>query len=170
MKKTLTDYIAVGTQGLLFLFFCWQAPFLETGLSTFFRITGVGLIILGAGVCLAGFLALGSSLSVFPSPRRRATLVTHGVFQFIRHPLYTGVLLIAFGWAIHAADPYRFVLSLVLVVFFHAKAGYEESRLRDHFPGYAEYQQRSGRFLPLFGNSASREASPTKEAEEPTPE
>jgi protein-S-isoprenylcysteine O-methyltransferase Ste14 len=61
--------------------------------------TGAILLSLGAGVVLAGAVALGRNLTAFPKPSEKARLVQHGIFSLIRHPLYTGVMLVSLGWA-----------------------------------------------------------------------
>jgi len=59
---------------------------------------------LSAAVMLvAGAVALGSNLSILPSPREGAQVVRHGVYRWVRHPIYSGVILLVVGWACTAA-------------------------------------------------------------------
>jgi protein-S-isoprenylcysteine O-methyltransferase Ste14 len=103
---------------------------------------------LGAAIGLAGARALGRNLTPFPKPRQGATLITGGIYGWIRHPLYTSVTLAAIGWALAWRSWPSLVAASLLVPFFTAKAAREERWLRGQFPGYADYVRRTRRFLP----------------------
>jgi protein-S-isoprenylcysteine O-methyltransferase Ste14 len=110
--------------------------------------TGAVLLGLGTGVISAGAIALGRSLTPFPKPSEKAQLVRHGIFSLIRHPLYTGVMLVSVGWAlIWQSRPALFV-ALTLIPFLAAKALREEYWLRKRFPEYARYERHVNRFIP----------------------
>lgn len=111
-------------------------------------IAGVVLLSIGAGVALAGAVAIGRNLTPFPKPVEQATLVRHGVYRVIRHPLYTSVIAAALGWALVWGSWPAVVVAAILIPFFHAKARHEERWLRQKFPEYAAYEQQVPRFLP----------------------
>ncbi len=108
--------------------------------------TGVGL--LGLFMLAAGAQALGPSLSVLPRPREGAGLVRHGVYRWVRHPIYAGVVLLALGWALQRGDLLHLTLAVGISGFFAAKASREEEFLRQRFPDYAQYCRRTWRFVP----------------------
>lgn len=93
-------------------------------------------------------LHAGRSLTPMPSPRAGAALLTSGLYRRVRHPVYSGLLVWAFGMAIATASVLHFVLFGVLWVFFHAKAAHEEKLLAQKFSGYLEYAARIPRFFP----------------------
>lgn len=109
-----------------------------------------GLCLLGASaLCgFAGTLALGRKLTPFPKPGAHAELVQHGIYRLIRHPLYTAVFCAAAGWSLVRGSWPALAASLVLAVFFDAKARREERWLREQFPDYDCYAQRVRRFIP----------------------
>lgn len=111
---------------------------------------GVGtlLLLVGAGVALAGAVALGRNLTPFPEPKAEAQLVRHGIYAVIRHPLYTSVIAAALGWALVWQSWPALLVASALIPFFHAKARQEERRLREKFPAYAAYEQQVRRFIP----------------------
>jgi protein-S-isoprenylcysteine O-methyltransferase Ste14 len=123
-------------------------------------IEGGGIAVLvGAALVLSAFMLLGfgviehlrrnASLPMMaPTPNARVGLVETGLYRYIRHPLYTGVLLAGFGTAIAHGHVLMLGLALVLTGFFTIKARYEESLLRRAYPQYAAYMKRTGRFLP----------------------
>jgi protein-S-isoprenylcysteine O-methyltransferase Ste14 len=113
----------------------------------------LGLLLGFAGLLLSGAatwqLRVGRSLTPMPSPRTGAALLTSGLYRRVRHPVYSGLLVWAFGMAIAAASMLHFGLFGLLWAFFNAKAAHEERLLTQHFSGYAEYAARTLRFIPL---------------------
>ncbi|MFD2519195.1 methyltransferase family protein [Salinimicrobium flavum] len=106
---------------------------------------GLGLLLI-----LVAFLQLNTSLSPFPSPKRGAKLVTSGVFAFARHPIYSGILFMAFGISFWLGSGYKLIISLLLLVLFYFKSSYEEERLQKSYPEYEFYKKETGRFFPKF--------------------
>lgn len=86
--------------------------------------------------------------SAFPIPRQHADLITSGLYKYIRHPIYTGVLLAAFGISVWHGHILTLLLSIVLVGLLTYKSMYEESLLRGQYPDYPAYMQSAGRFFP----------------------
>jgi len=97
---------------------------------------------------IAGVLALGRNLTPFPKPSATTGLVRHGIYARIRHPLYTSVCCAAVGWSLVWQSWAALAVSLVLAIFFDAKARYEERWLRLQFPDYDAYAQQVRRFIP----------------------
>lgn len=110
--------------------------------------TGIALIFGGLLLAVVGVLALGPSLTVFPRPSPRAELVETGPYRVIRHPIYAGLLLLAFGAALARASLVGLGVALVFAVFLDLKARREEALLSARFPGYAAYRTRTARFIP----------------------
>jgi protein-S-isoprenylcysteine O-methyltransferase Ste14 len=63
---------------------------------------GLGALLLAGGAILlvAGARALGSRLTPLPHPKDDAVLLAAGPYRIVRHPMYGGVILMAFGWAL----------------------------------------------------------------------
>ena len=104
--------------------------------------------LIGVIILLAGAVAVGSSLSVLPSPREGARLVRHGVYRWVRHPIYGGVILLTVGWAVYRGDLLHVVLAVGIALFFGAKTSREERYLQDRFSDYAGYRRHTWRFVP----------------------
>lgn len=111
---------------------------------------GVALALAGVVVGGLGALQLGANLTIFPRPKEDGALVQGGMYGLVRHPIYTGALLCALGYALLRASIPSLLLSLVLWGFFERKARREEQWLLAQFPEYAAYARRvPGRILPL---------------------
>ncbi len=102
----------------------------------------------GAALAVAAGLVLGRSLTATPVPTERATLRTNGPYRWVRHPIYTGVLLIVAAMAVRSGNAFGLALGALTIAFFHAKASWEEQRLIERFDGYADYAAATPRFIP----------------------
>ena len=112
---------------------------------------GGALLVLGLVLLAAGGLRLGASLTPLPAPRGGAALTTTGPYALVRHPMYGGGMLIAFGWTIVFASVVGLALSLALIVFLDLKARREELWLAEHFADYETYRRRTPhRFVPYL--------------------
>jgi protein-S-isoprenylcysteine O-methyltransferase Ste14 len=85
-----------------------------------------------------------------PEPAQGADLVEHGWYRLIRHPIYGGLLLGAFGFAGATRSWSRFALALALALMLDAKARDEERRLAARYPAYEAYARRTKRFIPYL--------------------
>lgn len=86
--------------------------------------------------------------NVLPDVRAGATLVATGPYRWIRHPMYTSLLLIAGALVLDEPSPLRLAALLLLASDLVIKLRYEERLLAASFPGYADYQQRTHRLIP----------------------
>ena len=114
------------------------------------RWLGIPLLAVGAWVGLAALRMHGRKLTPLPEPNPALGLQRTGVYAVIRHPMYTGLLLSAFGLAILLQKPLAIVGATALTAFFNLKAREEERRLQRNYPEYADYQRATGRFLPRW--------------------
>lgn len=113
--------------------------------------TIVGLVVLSAGIALvlAGGVQLGPAMTAYPLPRSGGELREHGVYAHVRHPIYSGAILVAVGWSVVFASIAGGALTLLLVLFFDLKSRREEHWLVDRYPQYADYRNRTpARFVP----------------------
>jgi protein-S-isoprenylcysteine O-methyltransferase Ste14 len=128
------------------------AGFLGPAWSGWMRTAGValGAALLGLGGLLAfrGVVDLGEHLTPFPRPPQGGRLVDSGAYRLVRHPIYGGLILGAFGWALVMASPLGLAASAVLAVFFALKASREEAWLTERFEDYRAYQARTRGFIP----------------------
>ncbi len=109
-----------------------------------------GLLVGAAGILLLilSGTQLGSNLTVFPRPKADGSLTQSGVYGFVRHPMYSGVLLAALGWALFRASLPALILTLVLGLFFDRKARREEAWLVEKYPDYGAYRKRVRKLIP----------------------
>jgi protein-S-isoprenylcysteine O-methyltransferase Ste14 len=112
------------------------------------RVAGLVVLVGGLAVFGLGIVTLGSSLSPLPAPLPGAGLVERGIYRFIRHPIYSGLILAALGGSVYAVSGLALGLTLVLAVVLDLKSRREEIWLRERFPGYEAYAARTRKFIP----------------------
>lgn len=113
------------------------------------RALGYGLVGVGFGIVLLATFGLGDSLTPSPLPREGGSLVTTGLYRQVRHPIYSGVLLIGLGLTVSNASLWRLVVLVALLGLFTVKTNIEERALRARYEGYADYALRTPRFVPM---------------------
>ncbi len=123
----------------------WSTPF------TWIGTRGGGFLFL-AGILLAaaGSVKLGRNLTPLPIPKKHATLVVTGVYRLVRHPIYSGITLMAFGWGMWLNSWLTVGYALLLFVFFDIKSRYEERLLAEKFPEYAAYRKNVKKLIPYI--------------------
>ncbi|MAU00299.1 MAG: isoprenylcysteine carboxyl methyltransferase [Anaerolineaceae bacterium] len=112
----------------------------------------VGLILGGVGglLVLAGLFSLGRNLTAVPRPKEDANMVEHGAYRWVRHPIYSGIILGAFGLSLLRGGWLGLLYALILFIFFDVKSRREENWLREKYDGYAAYQQRVCKLIPFL--------------------
>jgi len=123
----------------------WAAPWNRVGQI-------VGALLIGAGglLAVAGLLSLGNNLAAVPHPKDDATLIEQGPYKFVRHPIYSGIILGALGWGLFMNSWFTILLALLLFLFFDIKSRREEKALSAKFSAYPAYQQRVRKLLPYL--------------------
>lgn len=122
---------------------------LPTGWYVAALVSGVVLGAAGLFLAIAGVLALGNNLSVLPHPKDDATLTQAGVYCLVRHPIYSGLVIGAAGWALINISLLTLGYAVILFAFFDIKSRREERWLVRKFPEYVPYQQRVRKLLPF---------------------
>jgi len=78
-------------------------------------------------------------------------LIERGPYAYVRHPIYSGVLLMVLGLAIISGRCGILIAFVILFVGFWFKALQEERLLANHFPQeYPKYKQRVKAFIPFL--------------------
>jgi protein-S-isoprenylcysteine O-methyltransferase Ste14 len=122
-------------------------PFSSLQHFAFFQII-MGLIIFGGIINLVGLITLRRAFTIMSEAR---TLVTHGIFRFVRHPLYTGHFIMFFGSMLLRLSVPTVLLYLLFLVGQVFRARIEERKLELAFADYAIYKERTGMFIPKIG-------------------
>lgn len=135
-------------QMLLFAVILFAPRLLPAEFPLWLRLLGLVILAIGGVFGTGGALALGHNLTPFPKPIEGGTLVTSGVYRWVRHPIYTGLILGTLGWSIFRSNLLGVGLAIVLFVFFDLKSRREEQWLAEAYPTYEEYRRRAKKLIP----------------------
>ena len=102
----------------------------------------------GVALAVLAAVALGRSLTATPVPNAGGSLRTNGLYRYVRHPIYTGVIVIVVSLSVRSGSWIAVAIGAITLSFFRAKAGWEEQRLRQRYPDYDRYAAVTPRFMP----------------------
>jgi protein-S-isoprenylcysteine O-methyltransferase Ste14 len=110
---------------------------------------------IGLGAVALGLWALSANrpgnFNIRPIPKPGGQLVQTGPYRWIRHPMYTSILLAAVAGLLGADADQRLAVAAAgaaLAAVLWVKAGLEERWMVAHHPAYAAYILTTRRFVP----------------------
>jgi len=111
----------------------------------------------GLGLCLAGFgfamwarLHLGRNWGMPMSLRQGHELVTSGPYAYVRHPIYTGIMLAMIGSTLARGLAWLLLFCLGFAYFLFS-ARTEEQMMAAQFPNtYPAYRRRTRMLIPFL--------------------
>lgn len=110
--------------------------------------TGAALCLLGFGLAIYARWHLGRNWGMPMARKEHPELVTSGPYAFIRHPIYTGLILAMLGSAL-GVDVFWALLLVLVGAYFIYSARREEAVMMHLFPEqYAPYMARTGMLAP----------------------
>jgi protein-S-isoprenylcysteine O-methyltransferase Ste14 len=111
---------------------------------------GAALCVLGAGIAIAARVYLGRNWGMPMARKENPELVTKGPYAIVRHPIYTGILLILLGSAIGATVAFALPL-VVSAPYFVYSARREERLMTEQFPEqYPAYMKQTKMLVPYL--------------------
>jgi protein-S-isoprenylcysteine O-methyltransferase Ste14 len=120
--------------------------------TNWFTLPWWAFLILGISGILAfwamAVMKLGN-FNIVPYPVVNGNMVTAGPYSVIRHPMYTSIFIFAVAVLAGQFDYKKLIISFVLIVGLVLKMVYEEGLLRQHFPDYKSYMQKTNRVIPF---------------------
>ncbi len=114
------------------------------------RIIGLSIYSAGLVIAIVGRIQLGVNWANIEDFQviRGQQLVQSGIYRFIRHPIYTGDLLLVLGLEL-ALNSWLVLLVIPLFLYVNQQAKAEEAALSTVFPDYAGYKQHTKMFIPM---------------------
>ena len=113
------------------------------------RWLGVFLFAAGGALRIWPVFVLGHRFSGLVAIQPGHRLMTSGVYGFIRHPSYLGLLVESLGWALAFRSGIGVLLAALSIPLFLARIRAEESLLRSEFGrDYDVYRDRTWRLIP----------------------
>lgn len=146
-KVSNKDVFYVSLQ--LFLFILYFALTSTFEVPRVIRYMALIIAVVGIAECFLAILQLNKNLTPYPTPVKGGKLIQTGIYKFVRHPIYNGLILFFTGYAFYTQNFGRILVALALWILFYFKSKYEESLLRKRFPQYESYSKTTGRLFPF---------------------
>ena len=136
------------------LFLLFQTLFLDlfpiSDQATALRIIGTAIYFVGLGTSIIGRLQLGKNWTVLEDYQilPGQAHVETGIYRYIRHPIYTGDILLLLGLEL-ALNSWLVVGVSIIILFVVRQAMKEEALLSRAFAGYNAYCRQTKKFIPF---------------------
>jgi protein-S-isoprenylcysteine O-methyltransferase Ste14 len=112
----------------------------------------IGAVLFACGIALAVWarLHLGRNWGMPMTQRAEPELVTSGPYRFVRHPIYSGLLIAMLGTAL-VNNLLGLIVVVVLIAYFYYSGTVEERNLIAAFSeAYPEYRSRTKMLIPFL--------------------
>ena len=87
--------------------------------------------------------------SYYKSLQKPTSLVTDGIFDQVRHPMYLGVILLYFAFVVLSASLIGFGVWIAVIIIYYRLASEEEENLEDQYgAAYTDYKSKRNKFIP----------------------
>jgi len=145
MKQKIYSYTLVSLQ------FLFIATLLYTNGSIFshiitFIIFSIGFIV---GIYALFHNGLGN-FNIIPEIKDEAILATHGVYKYIRHPMYFSVTFMMLGVIIYNLNIFNITIFSLLILVLFLKARKEELLWGQKSQAYLAYMQKTKMIIPYI--------------------
>lgn len=111
---------------------------------------GIGVLAIGLAIALYARYSLGRNWSGRVSFQKDQELVTSGLYAYIRHPIYLGIMLMGAGTLAIVNFSFVVIGTILVAISFFQRIKKEEELMTKHFPKeYAEYQRRTKKLIPF---------------------
>ena len=108
----------------------------------------VSLQVLGGLIAVSALLPIDglAFLGLRASKQGLDPFIVSGIYRHIRHPMYSGVMLILLATPAQSSNGLHF--TLLVCLYFMIGARFEETRMLASHPDYANYRRRVAAFIP----------------------
>jgi protein-S-isoprenylcysteine O-methyltransferase Ste14 len=113
------------------------------------QVVGTILFAAGLALCVWARIYLGRNWGMPMTKKEEPELVTSGPYRYVRHPIYSGLLLAILGTAL-ATNLYLLIALVIAGAYFIYSATVEERLMTDTFPAqYGNYKAATKMLIPF---------------------
>jgi len=106
------------------------------------------LQLFGVGIALAALVPIDGAvfLGLRKEGKTQDPFIVRGVYRYIRHPMYTGTMLILLAMPEQTVNGLN--LAVMVCIYFIVGSKFEEKRMLLEHPDYKKYQDEVPAFIP----------------------
>jgi protein-S-isoprenylcysteine O-methyltransferase Ste14 len=158
-ERTLIVFVFLGSLLLPVVYLCtpWLA-FADYRLPAFVPWCGTAVMAAALWLFWRAHADLGQNWSVTLEIRKGHQLVTHGVYRWIRHPMYASIFLFGLGQGLLLENWLAGWSALVtFAIMYLVRTPREEQMMCESFGDeYQDYMRRTGRLFPRVGRTDAK--------------
>jgi len=143
-RRSLRSHVLVGLQLVFVAMACYPVGWRNSGSAWFLLLCLLGTIL---GIVVLYFNRI-PNFGVYPEVKVGAELITRGPYHYVRHPMYTALVIMMVGIAGYNGHLSNGIGAVGVAVVVVRKALLEEDFLSAVFPQYPVYKARTARFIP----------------------
>ena len=114
------------------------------------NIIGLLLFVVGLAIAVVAVRTLGRFYASTLVTREGHRLISHGIYRYMRHPIYFGVIMMCFGAPVYAPSLYGFFVMSALIPLFLIRIRIEEAMLIEEFgDAYRSYKEETKKLIPF---------------------
>lgn len=135
----------------IYIFYPSAMAWTRFPMPAWFRWSGVIITVVGMALEFSTQLNLGKNYSTTLHISEGQSLVTSGPYRYVRHPMYTALIMVGVGIGILSTSWYFLIpfIATGIVVAFRIRRE-EEAMIEEFGDEYIQYAQVTGRFFPLI--------------------
>ena len=110
----------------------------------------LAFVIVGAAFAVWARVTIGANWSGVVTVKEDHELIQRGPYNLVRHPIYSGLLLMGLASAVAYDEPYGFAVLAIAIVAFVPKMMLEEKLMTEQFPvQYPQYRKHVKAIIPF---------------------
>jgi len=119
--------------------------------STTFTFLGLSISLVGVFIGLTAIQHhQKGNFNIRPDIKENCILITHGIYKYIRHPMYLSVLTMMLGVLVLYPSWKQLFLYILLIITLLVKLRYEESLWVCHNQEYQHYKKQTKQLIPFI--------------------
>jgi len=135
----------------IYIFYPSAMAWTRFPIPAWIRWSGVIITVVGMALEFSTQLNLGKNYSTTLHISEGQSLVTSGPYRYVRHPMYTALIMVGVGIGILSTSWYFLIpfIATGIVIAFRIRRE-EEAMIEKFGDEYIQYAQVTGRFFPLI--------------------
>ena len=118
--------------------------------NIFFIYIGIAISSIAITLFISSKITLGKNYSPCYDQRKPKSIISSGLYKYVRHPIYSSNVLLLVGTFIISGSYLMLVNILILSLFYAISAYREEKYLINNFTYYKAYSKNTGMFIPRY--------------------
>lgn len=111
---------------------------------------GLALFALGLGIAVWARVYLGRNWGMPMSEKEQPELVTSGPYRYVRHPIYSGIILALIGTALGIGVVFLVIAALTGAYFIYSATVEDETMARRFPAAYPDYKRSTRMLVPFL--------------------